>query len=384
METFLMYFLFVVGVVLIVKGGDWFVDGAVWVAEVTRMPKFLIGATIVSLATTLPEIIVSTIAAVDGHKILTSQVGDYIAASQDKVGMAIGNGIGSVVCNTAMILAISIIFMPIVIERKDFAPKSLLLIAALGALFVLSLNGSFTIVGAVVLILIFALYIFENIRSAKSNADNSEEERPEVNKKSVVTNILRIVFGAAEIVIGSQLLVNSGSDIAASWGVSEAIIGVTIVAIGTSLPELVTAITAVIKKQSSMSVGNVIGANVIDTTLIISVCSFVYGGNLPVSAQNIYLDFPVALIVSIIAIVPTIVKKKILTLAGSRNASHIHRISCYRNGGSSLLSCTVRHLNCIKIPDTRRLKLLYRVIFLFSDCTGIYGVLYRIVPCPPR
>ena len=310
-----MYFLFVVGVVLIVKGGDWFVDGAVWVAEVTRMPKFLIGATIVSLATTLPEIIVSTIAAVDGHKILTSQVGDYIAASQDKVGMAIGNGIGSVVCNTAMILAISIIFMPIVIERKDFAPKSLLLIAALGALFVLSLNGSFTIVGAVVLILIFALYIFENIRSAKSNADNSEEERPEVNKKSVVTNILRIVFGAAGIVIGSQLLVNSGSDIAASWGVSEAIIGVTIVAIGTSLPELVTAITAVIKKQSSMSVGNVIGANVIganviDTTLIISVCSFVYGGNLPVSAQNIYLDFPVALIVSIIAIVPTIVKKK--------------------------------------------------------------------------
>ena len=218
METFLMYFLFVVGVVLIVKGGDWFVDGAVWVAEVTRMPKFLIGATIVSLATTLPEIIVSTIAAVDGHKILTSQVGDYITASQDKVGMAIGNGIGSVVCNTAMILAISIIFMPIVIERKDFAPKSLLLIAALGALFVLSLNGSFTIVGAVVLILIFALYIFENIRSAKSNADNSEEERPEVNKKSVVTNILRIVFGAAGIVIGSQLLVNSGSDIAASWG----------------------------------------------------------------------------------------------------------------------------------------------------------------------
>ena len=310
METFLMYFLFVVGVVLIVKGGDWFVDGAVWVAEVTRMPKFLIGATIVSLATTLPEIIVSTIAAVDGHKILTSQVGDYIAASQDKVGMAIGNGIGSVVCNTAMILAISIIFMPIVIERKDFAPKSLLLIAALGALFVLSLNGSFTIVGAAVLILIFALYIFENIRSAKSNADNSEEERPEVNKKSVVTNILRIVFGAAGIVIGSQLLVNSGSDVAASWGVSEAIIGVTIVAIGTSLPELVTAITAVIKKQSSMSVGNVIGANVIDTTLIISVCSFVYGGNLPVSAQNTYLDFPVALIVSIIAIVPTIVKKK--------------------------------------------------------------------------
>ena len=129
-----MYFLFVVGIVLIVKGGDWFVDGAVWVAEVTRIPKFIIGATIISVATTLPEIIVSTIAAIEGHGILVSGVGNYIAASQDKVGMAIGNGIGSVICNTAMILAISIMFMPIAVDRKDFAPKSFLLIAAMLAL----------------------------------------------------------------------------------------------------------------------------------------------------------------------------------------------------------------------------------------------------------
>ena len=113
METVLMYLLFAIGIVLIVKGGDWFVDGAVWVAEVTKIPKFIIGATVISLATTLPEIIVSTIAAVEGHQILTGGVGNYLAASQDKVGMAIGNGIGSVICNTAMILAISIIFMPL-------------------------------------------------------------------------------------------------------------------------------------------------------------------------------------------------------------------------------------------------------------------------------
>ena len=142
METFLMYFLFAVGIVLIVKGGDWFVDGAVWIAEVTKIPKFIIGATIISVATTLPEIIVSTIAAVEGHGILVSGVGDYIAASQDKVGMAIGNGIGSVICNTAMILAISVIFMPIAVKRKDFAPKSILLIAAVVALFLFSMSGS--------------------------------------------------------------------------------------------------------------------------------------------------------------------------------------------------------------------------------------------------
>lgn len=305
-----MYLLFAIGIVLIVKGGDWFVDGAVWVAEVTRIPRFIIGATIISVATTLPEIIVSTIAAVDGHKILVSGIGDYIAASQDKVGMAIGNGIGSVICNTAMILAIGIIFMPIAIKRKDFAPKACLLIAALAALFLLSMNGSFTLVGAAILMLIFALYIFENIRSAKRTPDEAATERPATDRTSVIVNILRVVGGAAGIVIGSQLLVNNGSNIAASWGVSEAIIGVTLVAVGTSLPELVTAIASIVKKQSSMSVGNVIGANVIDTTLILAVCSFVYGGNLPVSAQNIYLDFPVAILVSLIALVPTIIRKK--------------------------------------------------------------------------
>ena len=310
MESVLVYLLFAVGVVLIVKGGDWFVDGAVWVAEVTKIPKFIIGATIISVATTLPEIIVSTIAAIDGHNILISGVPNAVAASQDKVGMAIGNGIGSVVCNTAMILAISIIFMPIAINRKDYAPKSLLLVAALTLLFLFSLGGSFTIAGALVLLLVFAIYIAENIRSAKSQSANAKEERPVVNKKTVTLNLLRVVVGAGCTVAGSQLLVNSGSKIAASLGVSEAIIGVTIVAVGTSLPELVTAVSAVIKKQAAMSVGNVIGANVIDTTLILAVCSFIYGGDLPVLAQNIYLDFPVAIVVSLIAAVPTIIKRK--------------------------------------------------------------------------
>ena len=305
-----VYIRFIVGIVLIVQGGDWFVDGAVWVAEVTGIPKFIIGATIISVATTLPEIIVSTIAAVEGHSILVSGAAGCIAASQDKVGMAIGNGIGSVICNTAMILAISIIFMPLAVKRKDFAPKAFLLLAAMVALFLFSLNGSFSIAGALVLLLIFALYIAENVRSARDNVSAGEEERPEVNKKSVLTNVLRVVVGAGATVAGSQLLVNSGSRIASSWGVSEAIIGVTIVAVGTSLPELVTAIAAVVKKQTAMSVGNVIGANVIDTTLILAVCSFVYGGKLPVSAQNIYLDFPVAILVTLIAAVPTIVKKK--------------------------------------------------------------------------
>lgn len=315
METFLTYLLFVVGVVLIVKGGDWFVDGAVWVAEVTKIPKFIIGATVISLATTLPEIIVSSIAAAQGHSILVSGVGDYIAASQEKVGMAIGNGIGSVICNTALILAISVVFMPIAVERRSFAPKAILLFVAVTTLFLFSLGGSVSVWGAIVLIVIFAAFIFENVRSAKRESlkkpeDEETEKRPVTDKKSVAVNIFKVVVGAAAIVFGSQLLVDNASKIASSWGVSEAVIGVTIVAVGTSLPELVTAVTSVIKRQASVSVGNVIGANVIDTTLILSLCSFIYGGNLPVSKMNVYLDFPVAIIVTLLAAVPTIINKK--------------------------------------------------------------------------
>ncbi|MGN0735611.1 MAG: calcium/sodium antiporter [Anaerovoracaceae bacterium] len=310
METFLMYLLFAIGIVLIVRGGDWFVDGAAWLAEVTGIPKFIVGATIISIATTLPEIIVSSMAAMEGHKILISGIGNYIVESQEKVGMAIGNGIGSVICNTALVMAISLIFLPIKIERKDFVPKALLLICSVMALFLLSLNGALTVSGAVVLLVILAVYIFENIKSARNNISNCDEEPVKADRRSVARHLMLIVVGAACIVLGSRLLVDNGGEIARNWGVSEAIIGVTIVAIGTSLPELVTAVAAVVKRHPSMSIGNVIGANIIDTTLILSVCSFIYGGNLPVSVQNIHLDFPVAILVSLIAVVPTIIQKK--------------------------------------------------------------------------
>lgn len=311
METVLMYLLFAVGVVLIVKGGDWFVDGAAWVAEVTGIPKFIVGATIVSVATTLPEIIVSAMAAIEGHEVLLSGVANAQALAQEKVGMAIGNGVGSVICNTAMIMAFSLIFMPTEIDRRKFSPKAVFLGVAVVALFALTFNGSLSSKASIVLIAVFLAYIAENIKSAKADLeDDFDEEKPEKDKKIIIKNIFYIVAGAACIVFGSRLLVNYGSQIAKSWGVSEAIIGVTMVAIGTSLPELVTAVTAVIKKQPSMSVGNVIGANVIDIALILPICSFIYGGVLPVSAQNIYLDFPVAILVSVVALVPTIMAKK--------------------------------------------------------------------------
>lgn len=315
MESVLMYALFAVGIVLIVKGGDWFVDGAAWVAEVTGIPKLVVGATIVSIATTLPEIIVSSTAAIEAHQILTSGVGDFVFQSQEKVGFAIGNGIGSVICNTAMIMALGLVFMPTEINFKKFSPKALHLGLVLIALIALTRTGSLSTRASIILVILFVSYIAENVRSAKSDSLD-DEDPPQADKKTIIRNVLEIVIGAGCVVGGSQLLVNYGSEIARSWGVSEAIIGVTIVAIGTSLPELVTAVSAIIKKQASMSVGNVIGANVIDIALILPTCSFIYGGTLPVSAQNIYLDFPVCVLVSLIALVPTVIAKRFFRWQG--------------------------------------------------------------------
>ena len=310
MNSLMIYILFAIGLVLIVKGGDWFVDGASWIAEVTGIPKFIIGATIVSIATTLPEIIVSTIAAFEGHAILVSGAANAVEQSLGKVSMAIGNGIGSVICNTALIMALSLVFMPISVNRKDFAPKGILLLVSIAALFIFSLGGSVSIMGAAVLLVIFVLFMLENIRSAKSQPDLEDNDKPQVTKKEMLMHIGMIAVGAVCIVIGSNLLVNNGTEIARMLGVSEAIIAVTMVALGTSLPELVTAITSIGKKQASMSVGNVVGAHIIDVTLIIAICSFVYSGSLPVSTINIYLDFPVAFIAAAIAVVPPVVTGK--------------------------------------------------------------------------
>lgn len=284
--------LFIVGLVCIVKGGDWFVDSAAWLAEVTGIPKFIIGATIVSIATTLPEQIVS-----------------FMAAAEGKVDMAVGNAVGSVIANTGLILAISLLFIPSTVNKKQFTSKSLLLIAACAALLVFCFSGHVTIWAGLVLLLIFALYIWDNLRQGKAEA--AAENRAPFDKAELPKRILFFVLGAAGIVIGARLLVDNGSALARILGVPENVIALTFVAIGTSLPELVTAITAIVKKQSSLSVGNIIGANVIDLSLILPGCALISGGALPVNQQTWQLDMPVCLAVTLVAMVPALITGKL-------------------------------------------------------------------------
>ena len=294
MSTFVVFLLFGVGLLCIIKGGDWFVDAAAWIATVSGIPQFIIGATIVSLATTLPEILVSVMAAASGS-----------------VEMATGNAIGSVTANTGMILAISILFMPAVIQRRKYLPKSMIFIGAIVLLWVLSLSGELTVVGAVVMLALFAVFIYENISEARKEMGAKVDAKALVTKKSVIKNIVLFVLGAAGIVVGSRLMVDNGTIIATDiFGISERVVSLTMVAIGTSLPELVTTVTAIAKKQSALSVGNIIGANVIDMILILPLCSLVLGGSLPVEWSTLWIDLPVSFGVAVIALVPALISGK--------------------------------------------------------------------------
>ncbi len=135
--------------------------------------------------------------------------------------------------------------------------------------------------------------------------------------KQMALNIVKFLIGAAAVVVGADLLVDDGTVIARHLGVSEAIIGVTIIAIGTSLPELVTTLTAVAKKQLELSIGNIIGANIIDLTLILPICAFLSGGTLTVGKHSAFLDMPVCLLVIAIAIIPTLIFKKLSRWQGA-------------------------------------------------------------------
>ncbi len=304
-----------VGIVLIVKGGDVFVDAATWIAEVSGIPKLIVGATVVSIATTLPELLVSAMAAFEARD----------PAKSGMIDMAIGNAIGSVTANLGLIMAIGIICIPAAVKRKDYLLKSLLM---LGAAIIIVVVGSFAkagktegigIVTSLLLIVIFVIAMVDNVTAAIKAVKGGKEEKlgPESKTKTVIfCNILKFILGALAIVFGADLLVDNGSIIASAIGIDERVISVTIIAVGTSLPELVTTITAVIKKQSSLGVGNIIGANIMDLTFIMPICNLISGKPLPVSESVAMIDFPACLIIGIVTIIPMLITKKFTRAQG--------------------------------------------------------------------
>lgn len=334
--------LLVIGIALVVKGGDWFVDAASWIAEVSGIPGFIIGATIVSVATTLPEVLVSAISAGEGS-----------------TGMAIGNAIGSVNCNIALIMAISLIFIPASFKRKDYVAKIVMLLSVIALLWGLSYTGGeLNLWESFIILSIFVLFMVENVISAKMQSTNTlspefdspsvgeiveDDNKPQgvlgdyvakqnarmirfkksgksVTRKEMGKNIILFILGAGAIVGGAQLMSTYGAKLAQLAGVSDAIIGVTILAVGTSLPELVTTITAIAKKKADLSVGNIIGANIIDIALILPLCSFIsiakFGTPLTINAQALTIDFPLCIAAAGFALIPALAMGKFKRFQG--------------------------------------------------------------------
>ena len=308
MATALTYVFFIIGLILIIKGGDIFVDSATKLANMLGVPKFIIGATIVSIATTLPEIIVS------------------IQATLSKnVDMAVGNAIGSVTANTALILGLFITFE---IKRKDISFKSIAMIFAVVFIIIgcivtqkkeLSFKGEvgeyyfLSALGVTLLFTVFAIFIFENIKCIKSET-KSDESKISYCTKEKVSCIILFILGAVGIIFGARLLVKYATQIAISLNISQRVISVIAVAIGTSLPELVTALTALKKKSGSLSAGNILGANIIDLTLILPICSLISiargTSELAVSLSCVNFDCVMCLGVILIAVLPTIISQK--------------------------------------------------------------------------
>ena len=294
MNAVIILLMFLLGLALTIKGGDFFVDAASWMAEVSGIPKFIIGATVVSLCTTLPELLVSLMASASGS-----------------IGIAVGNAVGSVTANLGLIMGISVVCAAGAVNRRQQAFKYAMMTLAIALLLLFSLGGKLAIPGAALLLILFVVNMVESVHSARvSMSAAPADDRPRSDRRAVAVNLVKFVLGMAGIVIGARLMVDYGTKLAQLLGVPDSIIGATLVAIGTSLPELVTTITAIVKKQSSLSIGNIIGANIFDLTLILPLCSIVSGKALPILRQNILLDMPFCLALVLMAVSPPIVTRR--------------------------------------------------------------------------
>ena len=323
---FITILLFAVGLVLLIKGGDWFVDGATGIAYRFHIPDLLIGATVVSIGTTLPEVMVSATSALGGH-------GE----------IAYGNAIGSIICNTAFIAALSIAIKPAAVERKTLrTPVMFFLLAAAFYAFTAYWRGYFGRDTGVILLCIFLIYMILTVLQMGGSSNDvatpldaeikletiavSEAEaaagKNDPEKNSTGKDILLLVIGAALIAVGANLLVDNGILIARALHVPESVIGLTFVALGTSLPELVTAITSLMKGHGSLSIGNIIGANLFNLVLVSGVSAALAPFQVPQSSTiaghnaSLVLEIPVMAFVMLFLTMPAMFRGKLYRFQG--------------------------------------------------------------------
>jgi cation:H+ antiporter len=255
--------LIIVGMVLLIKGGDLLVDGASSLARRFKISELAIGLTIVSFGTSAPELVVSISAAISSHS-----------------EIALGNVIGSNNFNLFLILGITGIIAPIAVQKNTVRIEIPFSLFAVIVLFLLANLNFFpneknmlTRVDGVIFLLFFVLFLFYVYKNMK--AVNVDDKNISVKTLSTVKIVLFIIFGLAFLILGGKIVVNSAVAIAQALNISEKVIGLTVVALGTSLPELVTSITAIVKKSDDIAIGNIIGSNIFNIFLILGVSSVI-------------------------------------------------------------------------------------------------------------
>lgn len=292
-------FFIIVGFALLILGADWLVNGASSIAKKFHIPEIIIGLTIVSIGTSMPELFVSTTSALEGFS-----------------DMSIGNVVGSNLCNLLLILGLSTIIKPVKFQKETrlFEIPMCLIFTVI---FIVLCNTGETInkIEAVLLLLLFLLFITYTIFMAKKQSSQEKQEEVKTQKKllPILKDILWIVLGVIGLKIGGDLAVDNAVNIANYFGVSEKIIGLTILAVGTSLPELVTSVTAAIKGNSDIAIGNIIGSNIFNMLLIIGVAAFIN----PISYNFSYnMDLMVLVVATLIlALFPVIPPKNEMSRA---------------------------------------------------------------------
>ncbi len=269
--------LFILSLLFITKGADWFTESAISISTKSGLPKVLIGATIVSFATTAPEFAVSATAAFIGHTDLT-----------------VGNAVGSAICNIGLALGLVILMKAIPVEGRGFLIKGGFMLFAGLLLIGLTLDRVLSPFDGILLLVVFIAFMYYNYRSQKALFDG-RGQRERMSFQDIRRDLMFFVIGAGLVIAGSRVLVDTGTKIAIWLGIPEMIIGLTLIALGTSLPELITAISATLKGHQDLSVGNILGANTMDIAMILGFSSQIT--SLPILEQSIYYDFPVMILI---------------------------------------------------------------------------------------
>lgn len=293
MEIAVAVIVLFVALIMVVKGGDIFVSSSSVIAKKLHIPQIIFGATFMSLATTLSELLISIISSVDGV-----------------TDLAVGNAVGSAVCNIGLICGIAFIVLPSNMKGGGFLKYYLLIVATL-FITILGFMFNIEIWQAFVLISLTLIFFVFNYIDSKNIKNNSNPQKTEEDKRPLWLVILFFIFGAGAIGGGAYLLVDKVEFLSGIIGVSEQFIGLTIVAVGTSLPELITVIKSIKNKSPYLAIGNIIGSNILNLTLILGVSKLVaWNSNMPITKETAYISLPLTMLLTLIITVPILVKQK--------------------------------------------------------------------------